>query len=262
MSFSLEFYSLSWDTLKSALTQRKPELIRAVQERQWDTLVNDTDLARNDDDKGGSGMGQEALFADGFDEIAEAMARKAPPHGDPPDIGDNAALVIAGVVRQLGTRIGAISHSASVVRDKDGEFPLDFRAMFLDGVAGSCFRDHELGEKLAARPLFGLFHLDFLSWGGLTQGEIGELLAKYAPPSEEEKRDDEWRAVAPYADAWLTNVVNALRAAAAAKSDLVTLYLTVQEHFTTIGKEIDDEALEDFPVIEPLMGKLRRLFGG
>ena len=34
MSFSLEFYSLSWNSLKSALTLRKPDLVRDVQARQ------------------------------------------------------------------------------------------------------------------------------------------------------------------------------------------------------------------------------------
>ena len=48
MSFALEFYSLSWDALKSALTQRKPELIAAAQAQQWDRLVNDTDLVHNE----------------------------------------------------------------------------------------------------------------------------------------------------------------------------------------------------------------------
>lgn len=256
MSFSLEFYSLSWDALKSALTQRKPELVRAVQERQWDKLLSDTDLGRNDDDKGGLGMGPEAIFADGFDEIAEAMARQLPTRGDPPDVGDNAALVTAAVIRHLGKPVGAISHYGSVVRDKDGEFPMDFRAMFLDGVAGSCFKDHSLGEKLAARPLFGLFHLDFLSWGGLTRQEIDDLLRNYALP-EEEKRDEEWLAIAADAEAWLNELVKSLRNAAAGKTDLVTLYLTQPEHFDSF-RELDEEMRGDFSLFD----KLRSFFGG
>ena len=256
MSFSLEFYSLSWNTLKSALTLRKPELIQAVQERQWDKLLSDTDLARNDDDKGGLGMGPTAIFADGFDEIADAMTAKLPPRGDPPDVGDNAALVTAAVIRHLGKPVGTISHRGSVVRDKDGEFPLDFRAMFLDGVAGTCFKDHELGEKLAARPLFGLFHLDFLSWGGLTQREIGDLLGRYALPPDI-KQDEDWQAVAQNAEAWLSEIVKSLKAAAAAKTDLVTLYLTAPEHYTSYGAELQDEVLEDFSFI----GKLKSFIG-
>ncbi len=256
MSFSFEFYSLSWNTLKAALIQRKPELIRAVQERQWDKLLADTDLARNDDDKGGVGMGREALFADGFDEIAEAMARKVPARGDPPDVGDNAALVTAAVIRHLGKPVGAISHRGSVVRDKDGEFPLDFHAAFLDGVAGACFKDHELGEKLAARPLFGLFHLDFLSWGGLSQREIGDLLGKYALPPDI-KQDEDWQAVAQNAEAWLNEIVKSLKAAAAAKTDLVTLYLSAPEHYSSYRDELADEAIEDFSFI----GKLKSFIG-
>jgi hypothetical protein len=256
MSFSLEFYSLSWNTLKSALIQRKPELIRAVQERQWDRLLTDTDLARNNDDKGGSGMGPEAIFADGFDEIAEAMSAKLPPRGDPPDIGDNAALVIAATIRQLGKPVGAISHRGSVVRDKDGEFPLDFRTMFLDGVAGACFKDHELGDKLAARPLFGLFHLDFLSWGGLTQREIGDLVGRYALPPDI-KQDEDWQAVAQNAEAWLNETVKSLKAAAAAKTDLVTLYLTTPEHYASYRDELAEVAMEDFS----FLGKIKSFIG-
>lgn len=241
MSFTFEFYSLSWDTLKAALSQRKPELIRAVQELQWDRLAADTDLARNNDDTGADGLllKDETVFADGLDEIAEAMAQKIPPGHEPPDIGDDAALVVAAVVRQLGKPVGAIRHAGSVARDQDGEIPMDFRAMFLDGVAGSCFKDHGLGEKLAARPLFGLFHLDFLSWGGLTLQEINDLLPKYALP-EEEKRDEEWQAIADQAEGWLNELVKSLRAAAAAKTDLVTLHLTVAEHFSSFRDKLTD----------------------
>lgn len=256
MSFSLEFYSLSWDALKSALTQRKPELIRAVQERQWDKLLSDTDLAKNDDDPGGGSLRGEALFANAFDEIAEAMARTLAPGHEPPDVGDDAALVFAAIVRQLGKPVGTISHRGSVVRDRDGEFPLDFRAMFLDGVAGTCFKDHALGEKLAARPLFGLFHLDFLSWGGLTRQEIDDLLRTYALP-EQENRDEEWLAIAADAEAWLNDLLKSLRAASAAKADLVTLYLTSPEHFGSFRAKVDDELRGDFSFFD----RLRSFFG-
>jgi len=256
MSFSLEFYSLSWDTLKSALTERKPELIRAIEERQWDRLLDDTDLAQNDDDKGGGSLHGEALFANAFDEIGEAMAQKLPPGHEPPDIGDDAALVFAATVRQLGKPVGMISHGGSVVRDGNGEFPLDFRARFLDGIAGTCFKDHQFGEKLAARPLFGLFHLDFLGWGGLSQGEISDLLGKYAVPAEI-RRDEDWQAVAANAEAWLADIVKALKGAAAAKTDLVTLYLTKEEHFDSFEEKLSDEMLEDFS----FLGKLKSLIG-
>ena len=242
MSFALEFYSLSWDALKSALTQRKPELIAAVEAQQWDRLINDTDLVHNDSDvvgadANGEVQSEEVVFADGFDEIAEAMAQKLPPGHEPPDVGDNAALVVAAMVRHLGKPVGKIQHTASVIHDQDGEVPMDFYAMFLDGVAGSAFNDHALGDKLMARPLFGLFHLDFLSWGGLTQAEIAALLPKYAlTPAEQQ--DEEWQAIADNAQGWLDALVAALREAAAARSDLVTLYLTSQGNDDTFLDEL------------------------
>jgi hypothetical protein len=241
MSFALEFYSLSWDALKSALTQRKPELIAAAQAQQWDRLVNDTDLVHNDSDvvdaDGDVAQSEDVVFADGFDEIAEAMAQKVPPGRDPADVGDNAALVVAAMIRHLGKPVGTIQHAASVIHDKDGEVPMDFYAMFLDGVAGSAFNDHGLGDKLMARPLFGLFHLDFLSWGGLTQAEIAALMPKYTlTPAE--KQDEEWQAIADHAQGWLDTLVAALSAAAAAKSDLVTLYLTSEGSGDTFWDEL------------------------
>lgn len=250
MSFALEFYSLSWDVLKAALKERKPELARAIENNQWTRLLKDTDLGQPThhllfDEPNPLVSRPTSTIADGFDLIAEAMARKTSPDHDPPDVDDNAAIVFAAIVRELGKPVGAIRHTGSVVQDEDGELPIDFHAMFLDGVAGASFQDHALGEKLTARPLFGLFHLDFLSWGGLTQQELAALLGKYAPPSEEEKDDDEYLAVAPFVEGWLNDLVTALRAAGAAKTDLVTLHLTVQEHYASFRDELADEWEED-----------------
>ena len=241
MSYALEFYSLSWDALKAALVQRKPALMTAIEERHWDKLLDDTDLSELDDED--DLRHPAGVIADAFDEIAEAMAQKLPPDHDPPDISDRAALVFAAVVRELGKPIGGISHDASTTRDRD--LPLRFRESFLDGVAGACFSDHGLGEALAARPLFGLFHLDFLSWGGLTQAELATLLPKYALTNAV-KRDEDWQAVAGYAESWLADLVKALRAAAGAKSDLVALYLTRRHHYGSFGERMKDSLRDDF----------------
>jgi hypothetical protein len=241
VSYALEFYSLSWDALKAALVQRKPALMTAIEERHWDKLLNDTDLSELDDED--DLRHPAGVVADAFDEITEAMAQKVPPGHDPPDISDRAALVFAAVVRELGKPVGSISHDGSTTRDRD--LPLRFRENFLDGVAGACFDDHGLGEALAARPLFGLFHLDFLSWGGLTQAELAPLVGKYAL-TDMVKRDDDWQAVAAYAEGWLADLVAALRAAAAAKSDVVALYLTRRHHYSSFRDSIKDELRDDF----------------
>jgi hypothetical protein len=141
------------------------------------------------------------------------------------------------MIRHLGKPVGTIQHAASVIHDNDGEVAMNFYAMFLDGVAGSAFNDHELGDKLMARPLFGLLHFDFLSWGGLTQAEIAALMPKYAlTPAE--KQDEEWQAIADHAQGWLDTLVAALGAAAAAKTDLVTLYLTSEGSGDTFLDEL------------------------
>jgi hypothetical protein len=248
MSFALEFYSLSWDALKAALLQRKPGFLQAIESHQWSTLLDDTDLGQPSHHLLPYPHDVASPFADaagpdivdGLDEIAEAMAQTLSPNRDPPEISDNAALVFAAAVRQLGKPLGKIAHDGSVVRDEDGAFPIDFRTLFLNGVAGACFKDYSLGENLAARPFFGLFHLDFLGWGGLTLGEIEEHLANYALPGTEQ-RDPEWQAIAGLAEGWSNQLVHALRNAASAKSDLVTLYLTVQEHYGSVWEEITEE---------------------
>jgi hypothetical protein len=253
MTFALEFYSLSWDVLKTALSRPKPELLQAVEQQQWPRLLEDTDLGEGEhhllpfphDDASPLLQTAARHIHDGFEGIAAAMGQTVPAHQDMPEIDDDAALVFAATVRQLGKPLGAIQHAASVRRDQDGELPIDFRAMFLNGVAGSCFGNHQLGENLAARPLFGLVHLDFLSWGGLTQREIDALLANFGLP-DAERQDDEWRAIAGFAEGWLNQLLSALRNAQSAKSDLVTLYLTVQERYGSVWEELEDEVRGGF----------------
>jgi hypothetical protein len=258
VSFALEFYSLSWAALRSALSQRKPELIAALRDRQWTRLLEDCDLGQKtphgflhaarlalfhrQGEEQGPWENVDALIAGGLDEIAEAMSRGTTGR-ELVEVSEGAALVVAAMVRQLGKRLGAIRHDGTARRDRG--LPVDFRTMFLDGIAGSCFDDHRLGENLAARPLFGLMHLDFLSWGSLSRGEIDTLLRKYSL-GQEHWQDEEWQAIAPDAETWLEELVTSLRDAAAAKSDLVTLYVTVQKHFTSFGDALEDELVEDF----------------
>jgi len=247
MSYALEFYSLSWNTLKSALAQRKPDLLQAVQAEQWDKLIQSDALgtAGDRDDERISLHDVDPLFADALDEIAEAMTRKPTPGQDPPDLGDDAALVFAAFVRQLGKPVGRIMQDSSEV--KDPELQLVFRETFLNGVAGACFGDHQLGEKLAARPLFGLFHLDYLGWGGLTQAEVNDLLSKFTL-TDATKRDEDWANTKGRAQAWLDALIGSLRAVSATKRDLVTLYLTVPHHYRSFREELRDvrrDALND-----------------
>ena len=239
MSYALEFYSLSWDALKAALTQREPELIARIQDRQWDKLIESDGLGEAGDRRDRMLLHDTRLvFADALDEIAEAMKRAptAPDH-DPPEVGDRAALVFAAFVRQLGAPIGSITHDASQAREPG----LDavFRGTFLDGVAGGCFGDHQLGEKLAARPVLGLFHINFLGWGGLGARELEAMLPRYAL-TDAVKRDQDWSDCRGYAETWLAVLLQSLRAAAAAKRDLVTLYIAGRHRYSSFGEELRD----------------------
>ncbi|HVM80443.1 MAG TPA: hypothetical protein VMU06_15575 [Stellaceae bacterium] len=247
MSYALEFYSLSWDTLKTALSERKRELVRAIAERQWERLLEGEArglAADRDDDEIGL-KDTDLLFEDALDEIAEAMAERQTPGLDPPDVSDNAALVLAAFVRHLGTPVGGIAEDQTVTHDP--ELQLAFREALLDGVVGACYGDLQLGERLAARPLFGLFHLDFLAWGGLTKEELAELAAKYRL-TDATKRGTDWEDVADHVEAWLAAIVKALDKAAKAERDLVTLYFTSPHHEALREKLHDalhDELIED-----------------
>jgi len=247
MSYALEFYSLSWDALKTALTERKPELLHAIAAQQWEALVRRDALGltsdRDDDEIALDDT--ELLFTHALDEIAEAMAEKRTPGQDPPDVSDNAALVVAALVRHLGKQVGRIGQGGTVAHDP--EVQLAFREALLDGVAGACYGDLQLGEKLAARPLFGLFHLDFLAWGGLTQQELRELARKFKL-TDATKLGPDWQDVADHVEAWLDAIVKSLNAAATAGSDLVTLYFTTPQHETLRERFHDafhDELVED-----------------
>jgi len=242
MSYALEFYSVSWDALKAALTERKRELSRAIAERQWERLLEGEarGLATDRDDDEIALHDTDLLFEDALEEIAEAMTERQAPGLDPPDVSDNAALVFAAFVRHLGTPVGRIAEDEAVAHDP--ELQLAFREALLDGVVGACYGDLQLGEQLAARPLFGLFHLDFLAWGGLTQEELRELVAKYQL-TDATKRGADWEDVADHVEAWLAAIVDALGRAASAKRDLVTLYFTSPYH-ETLGEKLHD-ALHD-----------------
>lgn len=257
MSYALEFYSLSWEALKAALAQPKPELVKAIIEQKWTRLLEDTDIGHHPHhtlfgalpgrhDAVGPWDDAGVLFEQALAEIADGIANPRAPGQSPPDVSDDAALVLASFVRHLGKPLGAISHEGSVILDRD--LPLRFRTMFLDGVAGSCFGDHRLGEKLASRPLLGLYHLDFLSWGGLSRQELAEIVPRYALAASTHEEDD-WDDVADYADTWLDALVAALRAAQSAGTDLVTLYLSVPKHFVSffdgVGAHAPNDLFED-----------------
>ncbi len=85
---------------------------------------------------------------------------------------------------------------------------------------------------------------------------VGDLLGRYALPPDI-KQDEDWQAVAQNAEAWLNEIVKSLKAAAAAKTDLVTLYLSAPEHYSSYRDELADEAIEDFSFV----GKLKSFIG-
>ena len=124
MSFSLEFYSLRWDDLKTALSNRDPQIIEAVKAQQWNRILSEDDLGErphfigshlyHDPDRPWENV--DAVFGNAFAEIADVMSRATAPDHIPPDISNDAALVVAAFIAQLGKPTGSIRHATQTNR--------------------------------------------------------------------------------------------------------------------------------------------------
>jgi len=240
MSFSLEFYSLNWEDLRKALSSPDPQLLQAVKTQQWNRILAEDDLGEQphfigshlDDDNDRRREDVDGVFRNALAEIADVMSRATAPDHIPPDISDDAALVVAAFIAQLGKPMGVVRHD--VVDQEESQLRFNFREVFLDGYVGVCFKEPRLGEYLAARPLFGLYHLSFVSWGGLSQKEMNDLLATYSPV----EATGDWDEIAGFAKDWISALVKALQHTAASGSELVTILCVDQEHYSGYRGEV------------------------
>lgn len=197
MGYSLEFYSLSWHTLRAKVAARRPEVLAGA----WAQAEAGTFYE-------GRAERPRAVWARALDELSGALARAGPDAAEPVVLSDDAGLALVAVVRHLGRYHGAVVHASA-----SGEAFLDG---FLGGVAARLLAEPNLTELLTARPLLGLASDVFPSWGGLSASELHRMLQPDLPSPD--GLEDSFRS-------WLEDLAALLRDAADDRSDLVTLYL-------------------------------------
>jgi len=117
---------------------------------------------------------------------------------------------MAGIIRTVGDRVGEMEHVT-----RSGEF---FRDDFLGKEAPAVLRTSVSLGLLVSRPLFGLTHELYPSWGGLTKAEIAAVLGPFSSENLPETGDSD-------IDGWLYELVDCLEAVRQSGSDLVSLYI-------------------------------------
>jgi len=120
------------------------------------------------------------------------------------------SLAFASLLSGLGTPLGAIQHSST-----GGD---QYRRRFLGLEAPKALAAGVDLQCLTGRPIFGLYHADFPSWGALSAEEVQSVV-------KDRTADD-----LPYLDdsqmaAWLFELWDFLTAAAGSREELVTVYL-------------------------------------
>lgn len=190
--YSLEFYSVSWKALREQLAQPPPEVIEQVSRQEWPLVMPSRDAAAD-------------AFPRAVQEISQIL--KTASDAAPP-LSDTTALALVAMVRHLGVLLGSLEHSSAA-----GE---DFAENFFGEAAASAFCTPDLLERLTDRPFYGLAADVFPTWGGLREDELAALVSAYRPPEKDLEED--------FA-AWLEEFRDLLKMAAAARIDLITLYL-------------------------------------
>src|SRR5262245_10780035 len=191
MGYSLEFYSLAWDSLRIELSQPRRGILddarrvkgigpfhsrSAESALQWRAAI--------------AGVSR-ALNSGGLDEFEL--------------VGDK-ALAFAVMVRYLGSSLGTLDHASASGKE--------FRYEFLDRIAGQCFQDPMLGTRLTERAFYGLISLEYPSWGGLTREEVRRIVESFRPTAIEARYQ-----------VWLDELRDILDAASERDSDVMTLYM-------------------------------------
>jgi hypothetical protein len=109
----------------------------------------------------------------------------------------------------LGSPLGQITHS-SVGGDR-------YRRRFLGLEAPSALKTDVDLMSLTGRPLFGLFHGDFPSWGALSVEEVQRVVADRTAEDLPYLEDSQ-------SAVWLFNLWDMLAAAAESREDVVAVY--------------------------------------
>jgi hypothetical protein len=203
MGYSIELYALNWDHLASVFGSGDKALLESILSRQGPKLFFRDSLEKTNWEQQLTDL---LLGAAG-----RRLALDQPANAQVTEVSDAFALALTAIIRQRGEFIASLQHSSMA----GSHFREDFLA---NSAARALGTSSELLLFLVDRPLFGLHHSGFPSWGGLQKTEIDTLLEKVTlsdlPPMGDS--DD---------DAWLYDLCDALFYAKDSGRDIVSLYL-------------------------------------
>lgn len=203
MSYALELYAVDWNALTATLGRADGALVERIASRASSLFPDGIDDAE----------GRRLVFRRTLDAFLfgprglEIAARGPLPEHEEEELSDVAAIVFSNILSATGSPLGALDHSSTGGPAFRDDFLL--RLPLLLGVPF----DFTL---LIARPLFGLTHPSYPSWGGLHRDEIAAIVDREPDPPPLTGDDD--------VDLWLHDLHEALTECSVRKTDLVTIY--------------------------------------
>lgn len=204
MPYTLEFYSLDWRAFGQVLGSGNRALLDRIAQENGDNFF------RGPENQEEHLLWKKVLEALICGRRGQALAAQGPePKIPPEEVSDRVALALVGIIRTLGVGIGEMEHSTA-----SGSF---FRDDFFGQEAPALFSSPINLTLLLSRPLFGVTHGAYPSWGGLKKAEIQLLIEGMAnreiPPADDSD-----------VEAWLYELDGCLRAAYEDGTDIVTIY--------------------------------------
>ncbi len=204
MPYTLEFYSLNWRAFGQALGSGNRALLDRIAQENGDNFF------RGPENQEEQLLWKKILEALICGRRGQALAAQGPePKILPEEVSDRVALAMIGIIRTLGVGVGEMEHSTA-----SGSF---FRDDFFGKEAPALFQAPIPLTPLLNRPLFGLIHGIYPSWGGLKKAEIQSLIAGRANHELPNVEDSD-------VEAWFYELEDCLRAAYEDGTDLVTVY--------------------------------------
>lgn len=206
MGYVLEFFSLDWDEIQRVLGCGDQRLLTAISEDYKKRLLGNEAMSDHESPEWAAELRNLILGARGRD----LAARGPEPIGAASEeVSSAMAVAMVAILRTRGTPLGAIRH-----RSRGGVY---FREVFLIEEAAPALRSPVDLRLLLERPLFGIVHSAFPSWGGLKKAELNRIVAGRT-------EDDLPRLADPTFAGWLFDLWDLLTVAAGSGKDLVTVY--------------------------------------
>lgn len=207
MGYVLEFFSCDWEEIRRVLGSGDQRLLATILEDCKKQLLGNDETTDRESPHWASELRALILGARGRELAARGPDEPAGAASE--EVSSAMAVAMVAILRAQGTPLGAIRH-----RSRGGVY---FREVFLIEEAAPALRSPVDLRLLLDRPLFGIAHSAFPSWGGLKKAELNRIVA-------ERTEDDLPRLADPTFAGWLFDLWDLLTAAAGSRKDLVTVY--------------------------------------